>query len=69
MAGYKQIYNWDQLPLVLDLQTTAFILGVTETTVKNWLYAGKLTGSKVGRKWLIDRDYIRDIVQGKRGAA
>ena len=58
----KVISNWDKLPVALDLHTVALILGVTDVTVKNWLYNGTIKGSKVGHKWLFDKEYIKSII-------
>lgn len=59
----KTIYNWQDLPLVLDPYTVALVLGVTEQTIFNWLKAGKLKANKIGNKWFIDREYVRSLVQ------
>lgn len=64
MANVKQVYNWERLPVSMDVHTTALVMGVTDETIKNWLRAGRLKGSKIGRKWIIDRDYLREIVRG-----
>lgn len=62
---YKTINNWDKLPVVLDLQTVALIFNVTEPTVKSWIYKGKLKGSKIGHKWIFDKEYIKSITNCK----
>lgn len=60
----RTVHNWEDLPLVLDRETVALILGVSPQTVYNWLQSGKLQANKIGRSWLIDRDYLQSIVQG-----
>ena len=47
---------------MLDLQTVALIFGVTDVTVKRWLYSGKLKGKKLGKLWRFDKEYIRRLV-------
>lgn len=59
----RTVYNWEDLPLVLDTTTTALILGTSEQTIFNWLNSGQLKARKIGRRWLIDREYIRSLVQ------
>ncbi len=59
----KTVYNWTDLPLVLDPYTVALVLGVSEQTIFNWLKSGKLKANKIGNKWVIDREYIRSLVQ------
>lgn len=49
--------------MVLDTTTTALILGTSEQTIFNWLTSGQLKARKIGRRWLIDREYIRSLVQ------
>jgi len=61
----KFISNWDKLPAVMDLHTTALIFGVTDGTIKKWLYKGIITGHKVGRKWFFDKDYLHEIMKGE----
>jgi len=58
------INNWDKLPVVLDLQTVALILNVTEATVKSCIYKGILKSSKIGRKWVFDKEYIKTYISG-----
>jgi len=63
--GHKRtVHNWEDLPLVLDRKTVALILGVSEQTVWNWLKSGQLQANRIGRSYLIDREYLRSIVQG-----
>lgn len=68
MAKKTQVYNWERLPVVLDVHTVALVFGCTDDCVKKWLQSGKLQGSKIGRKWIIDKEYLRQVVAGK-GAA
>lgn len=59
----RTVHNWEDLPLVLDRFTVAIIFDVNEQTVFNWLKSGKLKANRIGNKYLIDRDYIRSLVQ------
>lgn len=60
----RRVYDWNKEPLVFDVHRTALLLDVTEKTVKTWLQTGQLQGVKIGRKWLIDREYLRNLLQG-----
>lgn len=62
---YQVISNWDKLPVILDLPTVALIFNVTESTVKSWIYKGQLKGSKIGRKWVFDKEYIKSLTNSK----
>jgi len=64
----RQVYAWEKLPLALDVHTVALIFNCTDDCVKKWLQSGKLQGVKIGRAWIIDRDYLRQVISGK-GAA
>lgn len=57
------INNWDKLPLVLDLHTVALVFNVSDLTVKQWLYKGLIKGSKIGRKWIFNKDYIKSLTK------
>ena len=63
MMYSKSINSWNNLPVVLDLQTVAVLLGVADGTVKKWVYRGEFEGTKIGKKWFFDRDYIREKIQ------
>ena len=58
----QRIHNWDQLPLVLDLHTVALILGVTEVTLKRWIYNGTIKAKKHGKLWHFNKEYVKRYV-------
>lgn len=60
-----QIYNWDRLPVALDVHTVALIFDCTDDCVKKWLQSGRLQGVKIGRAWIIDKEYLRQVISGK----
>ena len=64
----RQVYDWDRLPVALDVHTLALIFDCTDDCIKKWLQSGRLQGVKIGRKWIVDRDYLRQVIAGK-GAA
>lgn len=57
------ISNWEQLPILLDLHTVALVFNVSDLTVKQWLYKGLIKGSKIGRKWIFNKDYIKSLTE------
>ena len=59
------VTNWERLPAVIDIHMVALIFGVTDGTVKRWIYSGKIEGRKIGRQWFFDRDYFRELIQGR----
>lgn len=63
MVKKSVISNWDKLPIVLDLHTVALVFNVSDLTVKQWLYKGLIKGSKIGRKWIFNKDYIKSLTE------
>ena len=63
MLKKSVISNWDQLPILLDLHTVALVFNVSDLTVKQWLYKGLIKGSKIGRKWIFNKDYIKSLTE------
>ena len=51
-----------RLPDVVNLNTTAAVLGKHRTTVVRYLERGELRGRKVGRSWLITRQAIEEFL-------
>lgn len=41
---------------------TAAILGVTKRTLMNYTKTGKITGSKIGGKWVFTEQQIKDFI-------
>ena len=63
MMYSKSINSWNNLPVVLDLQTVAILLGVADGTGRKWVGRGVFEGTKMGDEWFFDRDYIREKIQ------
>lgn len=55
----KFIYNWDSLPVALDVETVAVILGINMATVYKMANSGELKGKKFGKLWRFDKDELR----------
>lgn len=51
-----------RLPDVVNLNTTAAVLGKHRTTVARYLASGELKGRKVGKSWLITRQAIEEFL-------
>lgn len=51
-----------RLPDVVDLNTTAAVLGKHRQTVARYLASGELKGRKVGKSWLITRQAIEEFL-------
>ena len=59
----EKFENWDTLPLNLNLDQVAKIMSISNSTIKRWLYEGKIKGTKLGRKWLFNKEYIKSLTQ------
>lgn len=69
MPRTKYIYNWNEVPVVVDVGYVCVILGVTADTVQKLLRAGKLKGAKVGRDWRINKADLMNFVGVKEKSA
>jgi excisionase family DNA binding protein len=45
------------------LEEVAEHFHVSTKTIKNWLKAGKIKGTRPGRKWLFTNEQIRQVIQ------
>lgn len=57
-----QIYNWEQLPILLTTAQVAELYDLSLVSVKNMIYNGVLPATKVGTRWRILRDDARALV-------
>ena len=46
---------------LMTLEETADYLRCSKRTMYQWLHDGKISGVKVGRRWLFDRDEVRKV--------
>lgn len=58
----KIICAWDTVPVIMDTRLVAIAFGVTEATIKQWVYQGRLHSTQIGRQHFFDREYIRSLV-------
>ncbi len=56
--------DWDKLPTVLTTEQVAVLLQKSVDTVKKHLRSGDISGMKLGKDWLIDREKLRQKLQG-----
>ena len=48
---------------MMTLSEVAAYLRCSKRTMYAWLHDGKITGVKVGRRWLFDRDEVRKMAR------
>ncbi len=62
MKKTTTIYNWDQVPIVINLPYVAVILKANPEVVRRYLASGKLKGFKVGREWRVSKKELMAFV-------
>lgn len=45
------------------IKEAAPLIKVSEITLKRWLIAGKIKGSKLGRKWILSESVIEKMIE------
>ena len=48
-------YNWDNVPVIVDLPMAARILGLTVETLKRYAQQGTFPAFKTGRAWRVTK--------------
>lgn len=49
-----------------SVEEAAELLGISPLTLANWLRAGKITGTKIGRKWRITDSDLQAFIEKNR---
>ena len=55
--------EWFTLPQIAEM------LGVNPSTVRHWVSTGRLSASKRGRRWLVEREDLETIMAQRRRRA
>lgn len=59
--------SWDEIPVVIDLQYVAkYLVCHTYDWLRKEAMAGRLPAYKEGRKWMIEKDDLRDWMRQQR---
>ena len=69
MKREKFVYNWQEVPVIVDVGYVCRILGVTADTVQKLLRSGTLRGFKVGRDWRICKSDIMAFIGEQEATA
>ncbi len=48
------------------LPQIAELLNVNPSTVRHWVTLGRLTARKEGRRWVVDREYVEELMTTRR---
>ena len=59
------IYNWDKIPIVLTTEHISLIFNISQSTVKKWASEGTIPAVKLGKKWVFEKNQIKEIFEKK----
>lgn len=62
MRKPKRFTSWDDVPIILDVATTALILGMPYETVRKLVQGGAIRASKVGTLWRITKKSLMEYL-------
>ncbi len=62
---YTKMYmNWAEVPQVLNVKEVCQLLRISDVTAGLMLKKGVIKGNKIGREWRIDKDSLREYING-----
>lgn len=61
-----KVKHWSHLPLVLNCEQTAEVLGMNRQATGRLLRSGIIKGVKTGKNWLVSRDGLRRFIETGR---
>ena len=54
--------SWKQLPIIMDSELTAIVLGFTPTQLRTLAKEGKVPAFKVGQQWRFEKSALMKFV-------
>ena len=62
---YQQLTDWTKIPVLMDINYCARLLGRSADSTKKLAQSGRLAGAvKVGGHWRVSRDALRAYIEG-----
>lgn len=61
--------KFDNEPTLYTIEEAIEIVKLSYPTMLNYLRDGKLVGRKIGRKWYISEDVLKELALGKTGGS
>lgn len=55
--------DWDRMPVLLQMEQVCCLLKCADVTVVKHINLGHFKGNKLGKRWMIDRDSVREYFQ------
>lgn len=59
----------DNAPTLYTIEEAMQIVKLSYPTMLNYLKSGKLVGRKIGRKWYLSEDVLRELALGSNSAS
>ena len=64
----EKIDSWDDLPIIININTAARMMGKNRDTVKKWAQKGIFPAVKAGGStWLITKENFKKYIEGANG--
>ena len=57
------IRSWESLPLILTVADVCRLLEISKPTALKLLNEGTLSGKKLGNKWVVDKENLKNYLR------
>ena len=61
----KVITNWNDIGVLIDVDTLSLIMGCTPATITRWTREGRIQSVQINRRHLYDKEYIRQLLANR----
>ena len=61
--------KFDNEPTLYTIEEAIEIVKLSYPTMLNYLKSGKLVGRKIGRKWYLSEDVLKELALGRTGSS
>ena len=58
----KVVTSWNDMGVLIDVDTLALIMGCTPATITRWTREGRLRSVQINRRHMYDKEYIRRLL-------
>ena len=62
------ITNWDDIGVLIDVDTLALIVGCTPATITRWTREGRLQSVQINRRHMYNKVYIQQLLNNTKEA-
>ena len=59
------ITKWNDMGVLIDVDTLALIIGCTPATITRWTREGRLRSVQINRRHMYDKDYIQHLLTNR----